>query len=56
MNDLHADRDRVVLMPEGTDRDTLRERGLWLAEICREEEFRFSPRLHIDLWGDKRGV
>jgi 7-carboxy-7-deazaguanine synthase len=43
-------------MPEGTERARLAERGLWLAEICKEEGFRFSPRLHIDLWGSLRGV
>ena len=32
------------------------ERALWLAEICKQEGFRFSPRLHMDLWGDRRGV
>jgi 7-carboxy-7-deazaguanine synthase len=53
---LKADRQRVVLMPEGTDREVLRERGLWLAEICKEEGFRFSPRLHVELWGNERGV
>lgn len=47
---------RVILMPEGVDPETLRERGLWLAEICKEEGFRFSPRLHVDLWGNRRGV
>jgi 7-carboxy-7-deazaguanine synthase len=51
-----APRDRVILMPEGVDRETLRERALWLAEVCKEEGFRFSPRLHVDLWGDRRGV
>lgn len=54
--ELAADRGRVVLMPEGTDRDVLRERGNWLAEICKAEGFRFSPRLHIDLYGARRGV
>ena len=53
---LNADRERVVLMPEGTDRDSLRERGRWIAEVCKQEGFRFSPRLHVDLWGDIRGV
>jgi 7-carboxy-7-deazaguanine synthase len=48
---LEADRSRVILMPEGTDRDRLRERAVWLAEICKQEGFRFSPRLHVDLWG-----
>jgi 7-carboxy-7-deazaguanine synthase len=46
----------VVLMPEGIDRDTLRERGLWLAEICKQRGYRFSPRLHIEVWGNKRGI
>jgi 7-carboxy-7-deazaguanine synthase len=53
---LKSPAERVVLMPEGTDRDLLRERGRWIAEICKEEGFRFSPRLHVDLWGDMRGV
>ncbi|MGH9609506.1 MAG: 7-carboxy-7-deazaguanine synthase QueE [Bryobacteraceae bacterium] len=51
-----ADRSRVVLMPEGIDRDTLRERSLWLAEICKEQGFRLGPRLHVELWGNRRGV
>jgi len=51
-----ADRSRVVLMPEGTDAATLRERGRWLAEICKRERFRYGPRLHIDLYGNQRGV
>ena len=47
---------RIVLMPEGTRREQIFERGLWLAEICKRTGYRYSPRLHIDLWGDKRGV
>ena len=56
VDELQADRERVILMPEGVDPAVLRERGLWLAEICKNEGFRFSPRLHVDLWGDRRGV
>jgi len=51
-----ADRSRVVLMPEGVEPSLLRERGQWLVEIAKQEGFRFSPRLHIDLWGNRRGV
>jgi 7-carboxy-7-deazaguanine synthase len=47
---------RVILMPEGVDPDRLRERGIWLAEICKQEGYRFSPRLHVDLYGNRRGV
>ena len=53
---LRAERERVILMPEGTDRDLLRERSVWLAEICKDEGFRFSPRLHVELYGNQRGV
>ena len=51
-----AERSRVVLMPEGTDTATLQERGRWLADICKREKFRYGPRLHIDLYGNQRGV
>ena len=49
-------RDRVWLMPEGRDSETLRTRGRWLAEICSGNELNFSDRLHIHLWGDTRGT
>ena len=52
---LRADSQRVVLMPEGTDPEVLRESAVWLVEICRAEGYRFSPRLHIDLYGNRRG-
>ena len=51
-----ADRAKVILMPEGTDAAVLRERSAWLAEICKQRAWRFSPRLHIDLYGNRRGV
>jgi len=54
--ELEADPARIILMPEGTEAAQLRERGAWLAEICKEEGFRFSPRLHVELWGNRRGV
>lgn len=54
--ELGAPRGKVLLMPEGTSAAAIRERGLWLAEACKEHGYRFSPRLHVDLWGDKRGV
>ena len=51
-----ADRSRVMLMAEGTTVETIYERAAWIVEVCKRERFRYSPRLHIDLWGDKRGV
>ena len=52
----HAASTQIILMPEGTNPTVLHERSLWLAEICKQTGYRFSPRLHVDLWGDRRGV
>lgn len=53
---LAAPPERVLLMPEGVEPERLRERSVWLAEICRRTGFRYSPRLHIFLYGNRRGV
>jgi len=49
-------RDRVLLMPEGTEPETLGKKAPVLAELCIEHGFRFAPRLHIDLFGNTRGT
>lgn len=54
--EIRADPNHVILMPEGSDADCLRVRSRWLADVCKDLGFRFSPRLHIDLWGAQRGV
>lgn len=45
---------RISLMPEGRDAATLHARSMWLADICRDHGYRFSPRLHVLLWGNER--
>jgi len=47
---------RIVLMPQGTTAAELHARSPWLAEACTQRGYRFSSRLHILIWGDKRGV
>ncbi len=49
-------REEIYLMPEGTDDETLHARGLVVAEICRREGFSFTGRMHIELWGHRRGT
>jgi len=56
VEEIGAARNRVLLMAEGVDAGVLAERGRWLADISKTEGFRFTPRLHIDLWGNRRGV
>lgn len=47
---------RVILMPEGRTPGELSARSEWLAATCAERGFRFSTRLHVLIWGDRRGV
>ena len=47
---------RVMLMPEGMTEESLRARAPAIAEACKRYGFRFSPRLHVWLWGARRGV
>jgi len=51
-----APNERVLLMPEGIDAATLAQRSEWLVELCKEYGYRFAPRLHILLYGHRRGV
>jgi organic radical activating enzyme len=48
--------ERLFVMPEGTDSQTLRERSRWLAEAAMQAGWRFTDRLHIHLYGDTRGT
>ena len=49
-------RAKVLLMPEGTTVEVLRARAVWLAELCKTRGYRYSPRLHVELYGNKRGT
>lgn len=48
--------DRILLQPEALTREDLMERAPWVVEACKRHGFRFSPRLHVWLWGARRGV
>ncbi len=56
VREIGADPQHVVLMPEGVHAEVLRERANWLVDLCKRHGYRYSPRLHIDIWGDRRGV
>ena len=53
---LQADPRKIILMPEGISSPELHQRSLWLAELCKQTGYRYSPRLHVDLWGNRRGI
>ncbi len=45
----------VLLMPEGIDAQTCAGRD-WLVGMCMERGWRYCRRLHIDLFGNRRGT
>jgi 7-carboxy-7-deazaguanine synthase len=51
-----AERGRVILMPEGIDAQTIHARARWLVDVCKAEKYRYGPRLHVDIFGNQRGV
>lgn len=53
---LGAEPAKVLLMPEGVDAAVLAERAGWIVEECKQRGWRFCPRLHVMLYGNRRGV
>lgn len=51
-----VDRQKVLLMPEGIDAETLEGRSSWIKTACEERGFQFCPRMHIQWYGNKRGT
>jgi 7-carboxy-7-deazaguanine synthase len=50
------DRRRVLLMPQGTDRQTLARAAEWLTPYCRRHAFHYCPRKQIEWFGLTRGT
>lgn len=50
-----ADSD-VLLMPEGVTREELEETRTMVAELAMEHGYRYTPRLHVNLWNDAPGT
>lgn len=46
----------VYLMPQGTTGQALNQKQQWLVDICKEHCYNYTDRLHIHIYGDKRGV
>ena len=47
--------DRVLLMPEGVTRARLDDHRNAVADLALEYGYRYTPRLHVDLWNDEVG-
>ena len=46
----------VLLMPEGVTREQLDDHREAVAELALSHGYRYTPRLHVDLWNDEPGT
>lgn len=46
----------IYLMPEGITQKEMQEKSKWVINKCIEEDFIYCPRLHIEVYGEKREV
>lgn len=51
-----VDRSQVMLMPQGTDTETLAQRAAWLKPYCHQAGLRYCPRRQIEWFGLVRGT
>jgi 7-carboxy-7-deazaguanine synthase len=47
---------KVLVMPQGTDVRTIRGRDGSLVDLCLRRGYRYCNRLHIELFGNRRGT
>lgn len=48
--------ENIYLMPEGKTEEELREKRKWLANLCIQKGCNYTDRMHIIIWGNRRGV
>jgi 7-carboxy-7-deazaguanine synthase len=52
----NVDTTRVLIMAQARNRRQLHEKSRWIVELCKKFGYGYSPRLHIELYGNRRGV
>lgn len=46
----------ILLMPQGITVKQLKDKSKWLFDECIKYGYTYAPRMHIDIFGDKRGI
>ena len=54
--DRKVDPGKVLLMPEGFSTEELKLKEKIVLELCQKYQFRYCNRLHIELFGNKKGT
>jgi 7-carboxy-7-deazaguanine synthase len=47
---------KILLMPEGVSAQVIRGRDETLVELCKRYGYRYCNRLHVEIFGQKRGT
>jgi 7-carboxy-7-deazaguanine synthase len=47
---------QVMVMAQGKTARQIRSRAKWIVDACKQYGYRYTPRLHIDLYGNRRGT
>jgi len=55
-NRFHILNKDIFLMPEGVTKEEQQSKMEFVSEFCKKYRFNLCPRLHIYIWGNKRGV
>ena len=50
----NVDPARVLVMAQGVTTRQLNRRAQWIVELCKQYGFSYTPRLHIELFGNRR--
>lgn len=56
VEDAGLDQSKIIIMPEGSTHEEVREHGLMVVEDVKQRGWRLMPRFHVELWGAKRGI
>jgi len=49
-------RRNIYLMPQGISREQFKEKEQKMFELCVKYGYNYSPRMHVDVFGNKRGI
>lgn len=48
--------DMIWLMPQGIYTEQFDEKLEWISEVCKQYKWKMTDRMHIRIWGQKKGV
>ena len=49
------DKNKVLLMPQASTKSEIISREKIVSKIAKNSKLRYSPRIHVSMWGNQRG-